>query len=81
MHIPESYTTGLPGVWGKCDPPVPKLEGPNRSDCRLISQAMQTEFRWLEQMEKTVTSDPPYQGGQAVLCPWGVPCKQTDNTR
>ncbi len=25
MHIPESYTTGLPGVWGKCDPPVPKL--------------------------------------------------------
>ncbi len=70
MNLPGSYTTGLPMVWGKCDSPVPKLEGPNRSDCQLISQAMQTEFRWLEQMEKRVTSDVPYQGDQAVS--WGV---------
>ncbi len=65
--------------WGKCDPPVPKLEGPNRSDCHLSGNA-DSDFRC------TVTSDAPYQGDQAVS--WrgrggegGLPCKQTDNTR
>ncbi|KAJ8405689.1 hypothetical protein AAFF_G00316690 [Aldrovandia affinis] len=32
-HLPQSYTIVPPVVRGKCDPPVPKLAGPNKSDC------------------------------------------------
>ncbi|KAJ8372691.1 hypothetical protein AAFF_G00280200 [Aldrovandia affinis] len=65
-HLPQSYTIVPPVVRGKCDPPVPKLAGPNKSDCQLIPQAMQMEYRWLEQMEKTVISDTPLQGDETV---------------
>ena len=44
-HLPESYTTVPAVAVGIRDPPVPKLEGPNRSDCQLMPQAMQVEYR------------------------------------
>ncbi|KAJ8387987.1 hypothetical protein AAFF_G00147780 [Aldrovandia affinis] len=65
-HLPRSYTIVPPVVRGKCDPPVPKLAGPNKSDCQLVPQAMQMEYRWLEQMEKMVISDTPLQGDETV---------------
>uniref|UniRef100_UPI0035902B8E protein mono-ADP-ribosyltransferase PARP3 isoform X1 n=2 Tax=Myxine glutinosa TaxID=7769 RepID=UPI0035902B8E len=43
-HLPQSYTI-VPPVLGKCDPPVPKLAGPNKSNCQLIPEAMQIEYR------------------------------------
>ena len=45
-HLPESYTTVPPMFLGKREPPMPKLAGPNRSDCQLIPQAMQVEYRY-----------------------------------
>ena len=35
-----------PMFLGKREPPMPKLAGPNRSDCQLIPQAMQVEYRY-----------------------------------
>ena len=45
-HLPESYTTVPPVFLGKRELPLPKLDGPNRSDCQLIPQAMKVEYRY-----------------------------------
>uniref|UniRef100_UPI00358DDBC2 uncharacterized protein isoform X2 n=1 Tax=Myxine glutinosa TaxID=7769 RepID=UPI00358DDBC2 len=44
-HLPESYTSVPPVLLSKRDPPIPKLAGPNRSECHLIPQAVKTEYR------------------------------------
>ena len=43
--LPQSYTDVPPVTLSKKDPVPPKLEGPNKSDCLLIPDAMQTEYR------------------------------------
>jgi len=43
--LPESYATVTPVVCCKNDPPLPKLDGSNKSDCQLITQAMQKGYR------------------------------------
>uniref|UniRef100_UPI00358FC656 uncharacterized protein isoform X6 n=1 Tax=Myxine glutinosa TaxID=7769 RepID=UPI00358FC656 len=45
-HLPESYTSVPPVLLSKRDPPIPKLAGPNRSECHLIPQAVKTEYRY-----------------------------------
>ena len=45
--LPQSYTDVLPVTLSKTDPVPPKLAGPNKSDCKLVPQAMQTEYRYL----------------------------------
>ena len=65
-HLPESYTTVPPVVLGRQNPHVPKLAGANKSNCQLIPQAMKTEYRWLEQVETTVTSDALLRGDENV---------------
>ena len=42
--LPETYTSIPPATLTRVDPPLPKHEGPNISDCHLISQAMQEEY-------------------------------------
>ena len=42
--LPETYTSIPPATLTRVDPPLPKHEGPNKSDCHLISQAMQEEY-------------------------------------
>ena len=42
---PQSYTDVPPVTLSKKDPVPPKLEGPNKSDCLLIPEAMQTEYK------------------------------------
>lgn len=44
-HLPETYTNVPPVALRRQDPPVPKLDGPNKGDCWLIPQAIQKEFR------------------------------------
>ena len=44
-HLPESYTIVPPVVLGKGDPIIPKVEGPNKSDCQLIPEAVKMEYR------------------------------------
>ena len=44
-RLPESYATVTPVVCFKNAPPLPKLDGSNKSDCQLITQAMQKEYR------------------------------------
>jgi len=45
-HLPESYTTVPPVFLGKREPTMPKLAGPNKSDCQLITQAIHVEYRY-----------------------------------
>ena len=42
--LPETYTSIPPATLTRVEPPLPKHEGPNKSDCHLISQAMQEEY-------------------------------------
>ncbi|XP_062605131.1 uncharacterized protein LOC134266937 [Saccostrea cucullata] len=65
-HLPQSYTMVPPVILGRGDIPIPKLEGSNKSDCQLIPEALQDEFSWLEQMEKTVASDTVLQEDDTV---------------
>ncbi len=44
--LPQSYTDVTPVTLSKKDPVPPKLDGPNKSDCLLIPDAMQTEYRY-----------------------------------
>ena len=44
--LPQSYTNVPPVTLSKKDPVPPKLEGPNKADCLLIPEAMQTEYRY-----------------------------------
>ena len=45
-NLPKSYTCVPPVVLHRLDPPVPKLGGPNRGYCELISQAIQKTYRY-----------------------------------
>ena len=45
LYLSESYTTVPPVPVCKADPPVPKLAGPNRGYCELISDAIAVEYR------------------------------------
>ena len=44
--LPHTYTNVPPVTLSKKDPVPPKLEGPNKADCLLIPEAMQTEYRY-----------------------------------
>ena len=44
-QLPESYTLVPPVASVKSDPPLPILEGPNRTDGDCIPEAIQQEFR------------------------------------
>lgn len=47
-NLPESYTMVKPvALPSRNDPKVPKLDGPNKSDCQLITQALQQEYRYV----------------------------------
>jgi hypothetical protein len=46
-HLPQSYTTVPPVILNKNDPPIPKLDGSNKSDCQLIPEAFQKEYRYM----------------------------------
>lgn len=43
--LPQLYTDVPPVTLSKKDPVPPKVEGPTKSDCLLIPQAMQSEYR------------------------------------
>lgn len=45
--LPETYTNVPPVALPRKDPPVPKHEGPNRTNCQLIPQALQKEYRYV----------------------------------
>jgi hypothetical protein len=45
LKLPEFYTVVPPIAFSKLDPPVPKLEGPNRGQCELIAEAIEKEYR------------------------------------
>ncbi|KAK3737233.1 hypothetical protein QZH41_010861 [Actinostola sp. cb2023] len=63
--LPESYATVTPVVCYKNDPPLPKLDGSNKSDCQLITQAMQKEYRWLEEAREIMFHD-TFEGDEAL---------------
>ncbi|KAK3747349.1 hypothetical protein QZH41_019686, partial [Actinostola sp. cb2023] len=63
--LPESYATVTPVVCCKNDPPLPKLDGSNKSDCQLITQAMQKEYRWLEEVREIMFHD-TFEGDEAL---------------
>ena len=44
-NLPESYTSVPPVVLQSKDPPVPKIQGPNRGYGERITQAIQKEYR------------------------------------
>ena len=46
-HLPESYVNIIPITVIKHDPLVPKLKGPNKTNCQLIPQAVEKEFRYV----------------------------------
>ena len=46
LQLPESYTTVPPVANPRRDAPIPLLEGPNKTDGQLVSQAMPEEYRY-----------------------------------
>lgn len=46
-HLPESYASVAPVPQCRHDPPMPKVEGPNKADGKLVPQAMTTEYRYI----------------------------------
>ena len=42
--LSETYTNVPPVALVRKDPPIPKQVGPNKTDCQLIPQTMQTEY-------------------------------------
>ena len=45
-QLPDMYTNVPPVAMIKQDPPVPKVDGPNKVDCQLIPEAIQKEYRY-----------------------------------
>lgn len=47
-QLPKSYTNVPPIALPRQNPPIPKTEGPNKTDCHLIPQAVQKEYRYVD---------------------------------
>lgn len=47
-QLPDMYTNVPPVAMLRQDPPVPKVEGPNKADCQLMPEAMQKEYRYVQ---------------------------------
>jgi hypothetical protein len=55
--LPDTYANVPPVAMPRANPPIPKIEGPNKADCQLIPGAMHEEYRWLDQMKTLLTND------------------------
>ncbi|XP_014664507.1 PREDICTED: uncharacterized protein LOC106806883 [Priapulus caudatus] len=70
-QLPDTYTNVPPVSMLRQDPPVPKVEGPNKADCLLIPEArLQKEYRWLEQMKTVLATDTLQKDETQVFSPY-----------
>ncbi|CAL8275406.1 unnamed protein product [Arctogadus glacialis] len=51
-ELPESYTCVRPLVLPRKDPPLPKADGPLKSDGQEIIQALHQEYGWLDTVKQ-----------------------------
>ena len=60
--LPHSYTNVPPVAMSKMDTILPKLAGPNKADCLLMSQA--SKYDWLEHVREVISRDKLGNGEQ-----------------
>ena len=61
FKLPESYTTMQHVHCSKIEAPIPHLQNENLNTCQQITQAMESDYKWLDEIEKAAmnTEEPP----------------------
>lgn len=78
--LPQSYTDVPPVFLSSINAVMPKLEGPNKSDCKHIPLALQTEYKWLDHVRQVISVDNVNDSDDLTWAAYHASCTQGDGT-